>query len=248
MKKPIVIAFSSQKGGAGKTTLTQLVATYLFSQQMKIMVVDADYPQHSFSRSRLRDLTPPADHPDLLAALAERGITPYPVETMKMDDLIRVLPHLRTSANYDLIFLDLPGTLNVDNFHLLARQIDMVVVPFELEFKSYVAGMDTVDFYQNYNPDMPIAAIWTKLKTPHKVNFRKSLENTMVEKGVNVFTAFLKETVQIGDQISTIFPLKHFIEKIVDELMNTKTLLCLKSENSSNKQPIATTEPVVMAS
>lgn len=239
MKQSLVIAFSSQKGGAGKTTLTQLVVTYLFSQQMKVMVVDADYPQHSFSRSRLRDLNPTGDQPDLLAALAQRGITPYSVETMKMDDLIRVLPHLRSTANVDLIFLDLPGTLNVDNFYLLARQIDLVIVPFELEFKSYVAGMDTVDFYQTYNSAMPIAAIWTKLKTPHKVKFRKSLENTMVEKGVYVFTSYLKETVQIGDQISTIFPLKHFIEKIVDELMNTKTLHGLKRENQSTAEPTA---------
>lgn len=248
MKQPIVIVFSSGKGGAGKTTLTQLVATYLFTQQLKIMVVDADYPQHSFSRSRLRDLNPTPDHPNLLAALAERGITPYPIETMKMDELIRVLPHLRTSTLYDLIFLDLPGTLNVDNFHVLAGLIDLVVVPFELEFKSYVAGMDTVDFYQNYNPDLPVAAIWTKLKTPHKVNFRKSLENTMEEKGVHVFSAFLKETVQIGDQISTIFPLKHFVGKIVEELMNMEPMKSLQREPISPAQPIDTSESVALAS
>lgn len=150
MSKSRVIAFSSQKGGAGKTTLTQLVATYLFSQQVKVLVIDADFPQHSFSRSRQRDLLPSSTNPDLLASLTEKGIIPYPIETMTIDELVRILPHIRTLANIDLIFLDLPGTLNVDNFALLARQIDQVIIPFELEFKSFVAGMDTIDFYQLY--------------------------------------------------------------------------------------------------
>ena len=220
MSQSKVIAFSSQKGGAGKTTLTQLVATYLFSQQMKVLVIDADFPQHSFSRSRQRDLLPTTTSPDLLASMAEKGIIPYPIETMTMDDLVRVLPHIRTSSNIDVIFLDLPGTLNVDNFALLARQIDQVIIPFELEFKSFVAGMDTIDFYQLYNSTMPISAIWTKLKTPHKVKMKEQLESAIKGKGVYVFESVLKEAGStLGEQISTIFPLKHFAQKIVDELM-----------------------------
>lgn len=220
MSQSKVIAFSSQKGGAGKTTLTQLVATYFFSQQMKVLVIDADFPQHSFSRSRQRDLLPSTTSPDLLASMAEKGIVPYPIETMTIDDLVRVLPHIRTSSNIDVIFLDLPGTLNVDNFALLAKQIDQVIIPFELEFKSFVAGMDTIDFYQLHNSTMPISAIWTKLKTPHKVKMKEQLELAIKGKGVYVFESILKEAGStLGEQISTIFPLKHFAQKIVDELM-----------------------------
>ncbi|AUD06454.1 ParA family protein [Spirosoma pollinicola] len=221
MKQTKVIAFSSQKGGAGKTTLTQLVATYLFSQQVKVLVIDADFPQHSFSRSRQRDLLPSITSADLLASMAELGIVPYPIEIMTMDDLIRVLPHIRTSTNLDVIFLDLPGTLNVDNFALLAKQIDQVVIPFELEFKSFVAGMDTIDFYQLHNSAMPISAIWTKLKTPHKIKVKEKLEAAIKEKGIYVFESVLREAgSSIAEQISTIFPLKNVAQPIVDELMN----------------------------
>ncbi|WP_018622907.1 ParA family protein [Spirosoma luteum] len=221
MSQSKVIAFSSQKGGAGKTTLTQLVATYLFSQQVKVLVIDTDFPQHSFSRSRQRDLLPSITSPDLLASMAEKGIVPYPIETMTMDDLIRVLPHIRTSTNIDVIFLDLPGTLNIDNFALLAKQIDQVIIPFELEFKSFVAGMDTIDFYQLHNSTIPISAIWTKLKTPHKVKMKEQLESAIKGKGVYVFESVLKEAgSSIAEQISTIFPLKHFSQNIVEELLN----------------------------
>jgi chromosome partitioning protein len=153
--------------------------------------------------------------------MAEKGIVPYPIETMTMDDLIRVLPHIRTSTNIDVIFLDLPGTLNVDNFALLAKQIDQVVIPFELEFKSFVAGMDTIDFYQLHNSAMPISAIWTKLKTPHKIKVKEQLEAAIKEKGVYVFEAVLREAASsTAEQISTIFPLKHVAQPIVDELLN----------------------------
>lgn len=240
MNQPRVIAFSSQKGGAGKTTLTQLVATYLFSQQVKVLVIDADFPQHSFSRSRQRDLLPTTTSPDLLASLAEKGITPYPIETMSLDDLVRVLPHIRTSANIEIIFLDLPGTLNVDNFALLAKQIDQVIIPFELEFKSFVAGMDTIDFYQLYNPSMPISAIWTKLKTPHKVKMKEQLEASIKGKGVHVFNSVLKEGgSSIGEQISTIFPLKHFAQNIVDELRNEVLNSTSKVESHALAEPIS---------
>lgn len=68
---------------------------------------------------------------------------------------------------------------------------------------------------------MQISAIWTKLKTPHKVKMKEKLEASIKEKGVYVFETALKEAGStIGEQISTIFPIKHFAEKIVHELNN----------------------------
>lgn len=45
MNKPIYVAFSTQKGGAGKTTITALVASYLhYVKEYNIAVVDCDFP------------------------------------------------------------------------------------------------------------------------------------------------------------------------------------------------------------
>lgn len=56
-KEPKYIAFSTQKGGAGKTTLTVLVASYLhYVKGYNVAVVDCDYPQHSIVEMRERDL------------------------------------------------------------------------------------------------------------------------------------------------------------------------------------------------
>ena len=44
-KEPTFIAFSTQKGGAGKTTLTVLMASYLYYVRgYDVVVVDCDFP------------------------------------------------------------------------------------------------------------------------------------------------------------------------------------------------------------
>ena len=56
-KETLYIAFSTQKGGAGKTTLTVLAASYLhYVKGLNVAVVDCDYPQHSIAEMRKRDL------------------------------------------------------------------------------------------------------------------------------------------------------------------------------------------------
>ena len=48
MTDPKFVAFSTQKGGAGKTTLTVLAASYLYYVKgLKVLVVDCDVPRVS---------------------------------------------------------------------------------------------------------------------------------------------------------------------------------------------------------
>ena len=56
-EKTKFVAFSTQKGGAGKTTLTVLAASYLhYVKGFNVAVIDCDYPQHSIVEMRERDL------------------------------------------------------------------------------------------------------------------------------------------------------------------------------------------------
>ena len=54
-KTPLYVAFSTQKGGVGKTTFTVLAASYLYYLKgYDVAVVDCDYPQHSIAGMRKR--------------------------------------------------------------------------------------------------------------------------------------------------------------------------------------------------
>ena len=44
-KRPILVAFSNQKGGVGKSTVTAVLASYFnYVRGLKVAVVDCDYP------------------------------------------------------------------------------------------------------------------------------------------------------------------------------------------------------------
>ena len=52
MKETKYVAFSTQKGGVGKTTLTVLVASYLhYVKGYDVAVIDCDFPQYSIHRN-----------------------------------------------------------------------------------------------------------------------------------------------------------------------------------------------------
>ena len=57
-QEPLCIAFASQKGGVGKSTLTVLAASWLhYLHGIRVAVVDCDYPQHSILKLNLRRST-----------------------------------------------------------------------------------------------------------------------------------------------------------------------------------------------
>ena len=55
-KETLFIAFSTQKGGVGKTTFTVLAASYLhYLKGYNVAVLDCDFPQYSINAMRKRD-------------------------------------------------------------------------------------------------------------------------------------------------------------------------------------------------
>ena len=113
-KRPTYVAFSTQKGGAGKTTLTVLVASYLhFVKGYNVAVVDCDYPQHSIVEMRERDLKMAMDDPyykrmayEQVQRLEKKA---YPVIESTPEDAVSKVKEL-ADTDFDFIFFDLPGT------------------------------------------------------------------------------------------------------------------------------------------
>ncbi len=118
MKDPVFVAFSTQKGGAGKTTLTVLMASYLYYVRgMKVLVVDCDYPQYSIKEMRDRDVEILKINKTFLRNFNElrRRIQcdPYPILIAKPEDaLARVQARIEAGHEYDIVLFDLPGTIN----------------------------------------------------------------------------------------------------------------------------------------
>jgi len=55
-KETLFVAFSTQKGGMGKTAMTVLTASYLhYVKGYHVAVIDCDFPQQSIVKERNRD-------------------------------------------------------------------------------------------------------------------------------------------------------------------------------------------------
>ena len=117
-KETLYIAFSTQKGGAGKTTLTVLAASYLhYVKGLNVAVVDCDYPQHSIAEMRKRDLKTVMED-EHYKAMAYRqlqriGKKAYPVVEGTAEDAVEKAEGLLEKLpGTDIVFFDLPGTVN----------------------------------------------------------------------------------------------------------------------------------------
>ncbi|MDQ0594935.1 cellulose biosynthesis protein BcsQ [Chryseobacterium ginsenosidimutans] len=118
-KQPVIIAFSTQKGGVGKSTFTALVASILhYRLGYNIAVFDCDFPQYSLIQMRERDLKTVMQN-EALKKMAHRQFTnlnkkAYPIFQSKADTVLEEMQDYNNNSETapDVIFLDLPGTVN----------------------------------------------------------------------------------------------------------------------------------------
>jgi cellulose biosynthesis protein BcsQ len=118
-KQPLFIAFSSQKGGVGKSTFTTLVASQLhYRLGYHVAVFDCDFPQYSLMQMRARDMSSIMSN-EVYKKLAHKQFTSinkkaYPIVQHRADGVLdAVAQYLQSSpVPVDVVFFDLPGTVN----------------------------------------------------------------------------------------------------------------------------------------
>ncbi|MDA3613501.1 ParA family protein [Polluticaenibacter yanchengensis] len=118
-RKPLIIAFSTQKGGVGKSTFTALTASILhYRLGYNVAVFDCDFPQHSLVQMRERDLKSVMQN-EVFKRMAHKQFTTinkkaYPVIQSRTDIVLDEIDQYldKLAVPLDVIFLDLPGTVN----------------------------------------------------------------------------------------------------------------------------------------
>lgn len=136
MKEPVFIAFSTQKGGAGKTTLTVLMASYLYYVRgLKVLVVDCDYPQYSIKEMRDRDVEilriNSAFKKNFMEQRERIQRDPYPILITKPEDALDRARAIIESdkEDYDVVLFDLPGTINNPGVAKTVSLMDYIFCP-----------------------------------------------------------------------------------------------------------------------
>lgn len=140
MKQSLFVAFSTQKGGIGKTTLTVLFSSYLhYVKGYNVAVIDCDFPQHSIVRMRSREVEQVMNDP-FYNKMAEEQFTrldkpAFPIVEAKPEQAIAVAEELisRTSDEFDFILFDLPGTLNGEGIVNTLASVDYIFAPISAD-------------------------------------------------------------------------------------------------------------------
>ena len=96
----IRVGFGSQKGGIGKSTIAEVLASYLYYEKnIKLLIMDCDYAQHSFYRLRERDKKAVEEstalQEKLKAYIRKTGKRSYRVLKAKPQEAIKVAIHSR---------------------------------------------------------------------------------------------------------------------------------------------------------
>lgn len=146
----MIIAFGNQKGGAGKSTLTILLANYLsLVKKQSVLVLDMDYQRSVFSRfeeSRILEMPQPYEVLEL-----ELG------QFAQVQDLIAADPE-------QLILVDLPGKIDDEALLPVLKASNSFVIPFAYDKFSYQATVLFSLVVRDLNPGAGLYFVPNRLK------------------------------------------------------------------------------------
>lgn len=214
-----VISIALQKGGVGKTTTAQALASTLGSQKKKVCVIDLDgqrnltyasgviNPNYTITsvlsgNCTATDAIIQCKHYDLLAA------DEYLVNVERAEQINPTL--LKESIQplldlYDCIIIDTPPALGNLLFNALAAS-DYVIIPSEAR-PFALQGLDALNqtiqaVQQSVNSDLKILGILLikfNTRTVLNRNIKALAENYAAEIGTTVFKTGIREGVSVAE-------------------------------------------------
>lgn len=228
MSKEIFAAFYTQKGGAGKSTMTILVASYLhYVKNYNVAVIDCDAPQASICDLRDHEIKVVNEN-DYFKTLAfhhfrNLGKKSYPVIRSDagnaLDEAERLLHE--EAVKPDIIFFDLPGTLKSNDVIKTLSQMDYIFTPISADRLDMESSLQFVAlFYENLittgiAKTKGLHLFWTKVDKREKNELYAMYESIMEEMNISIMKTRLPDSKRfrkemLGDRKnifrSTFFP------------------------------------------
>ena len=247
-KKPVFIAFSTQKGGVGKTTFTVLAASYLhYVCGYNLIVVDCDYPQFSINAMRQRDAQGLERNPSLqelaFAQFSDGSKSTYSILCSTADTAVEtVREYLETNEpDTDFVFFDLPGTINNDGVVNTLSGMDYIFTPISADRISLESTLSFASVIKTGITDNPqtenkgIYLFWNMVDGREKTPLYALYETVIAELGLPLLptavpntTRYKKEATDNGATLfrSTIFPPSRTLlrgsklKELVEDILN----------------------------
>ncbi|MFV0266630.1 MAG: DUF3408 domain-containing protein [Draconibacterium sp.] len=199
------MAFSTQKGGADKTTLTVLVASYLhYLRDYNVAVIDCNYPQRSIVEMRERDLKLALEDEHYKKMAYEQftriNKKAYPVIESNTKEAIADAEYLIPQGDYDFIFFDLPGTMNNEHLIHSLAEMDYLIAPISADrvvlesTLNYLLVVKEHIMQPGKSNIKNLYLLWNMVDGREKSELYDVYETVIGELGFQLFRTFLPDT------------------------------------------------------
>lgn len=227
----LFIAFSTQKGGVGKSTFTALLASHLhYMGGLNVAVMDCDYPQcsvYDMRKREIRQLETNLHYQSKAIALFESlGKQTYPIVCAKPEEgIVKAREFLSSEpTDYDVVFFDLPGTINNDGVLSTFMSMDYVFVPMapsRMSMESTLSFIIPVSELLTERKELElnlksIHLFWNRVDGRIKKEWLKHYEGVIRQFGLPLMQTSIPQSVRYDKEqsikgsdavfLSTIFP------------------------------------------
>lgn len=214
-KEPLLVALSNQKGGVGKSAFTILLASYYhYVKNLNVAVIDCDSPQHSLSRMRERDMQAimKSDYfKQLIVGQFERiQKKGYPIINSTAAKAREAAEELMRNdqLQYDMIFIDLPGTMESQGVLSTILNMDYVLTPIiadRMVMQSSLSFSSAVLEYIKEHKDIPLRDIyffWNRVDRRTTTELFNAYRTIMQRLELHVLDTIIPETRRYDKELS----------------------------------------------
>lgn len=216
-KETLFVAVCNQKGGVGKSVITTLLSSYYYLNMDKnVAVIDCDYPQYSIYNMREDDKQTVSRSPDLQSLLVsqfeQKGRKAYPIIKSEPEKALDTACNLSDEpANHpDVVFFDLPGTVNNTGIINLILNMDYIFVPIIADkriLQSSLSFVLTVKEYLKSFPDSislkEIYMFWNKVDRREHTELYDQFNGILMNQHINLLRTELPDTKRYNKELST---------------------------------------------
>lgn len=228
MSKTRFVAFATQKGGIGKSTITALVANYFHNVKgYNVAVIDCDEPQYNLADLRAEELELIKSSDYFKAQACEHfkklGKKSFSVTRSNavnaLDDAETVLNE--TEVKLDFIFFDMPGTIKSEGVMKTLSQMDYIFVPVSADRFVVESAMSFMQLFhdnfltQGWSVTKKLAFFWTMVDKRERTSLYEVYEGMFKSLDYSVLNTRLPDSKRFRRELSenrkavfrsTIFP------------------------------------------
>ncbi|MGL5913281.1 MAG: ParA family protein [Bacteroidales bacterium] len=214
-KEPIYVAFSTQKGGVGKSAFTVLTASYLhYTKGYNVAIIDCDYPQYSVHSLREREREQIKNDEFYRQLVVNHFATlrkkSYPIICSKAESAIALAKQFVSEqvGEYDILLFDLPGTVNTKGVIETLSCVDYIFTPiiadrFVLESSlTFASKLNEAIVMNRSNRLKGIHLFWNLVDNREKTDLYSIYEEGINSLGLSVLKTTIPDSKRFRKEMS----------------------------------------------